>query len=330
MESVLGFVLIVLLCLGFSFLLSGMESGLFSLSRLRIRQQMRSGKYSARLLHGYLENPENFLWTILIGNTVATFVAYSLIIVALYDSFASQPLLFLLCFVWLAFLFYVLCDLLPKMLFRLFPNRFCLWMALPFRFIHFGLSPLVALLSWFSSGLLSLTGGRNFSGQVFASRSEFRLMMTHESSQALTSDERIMINRVLDLQNITLRSITIPMERVVGASPNTTAAELLELCRKHRSTRIPIWQLQAGGRRIIGFVSINSLLYGRTVDLSTPASEFLKPALYLREDVRLEEALRRMQRAGHRLAVVVGLDQHEVGVVSVQDILKSIFGEVSL
>src|SRR5436305_14840509 len=61
-------------CLALSFVLSGMEAGVFALSRLRIRQQMRAGKRSAQVLHNYLEHPENFLWTILVGNTVANFI----------------------------------------------------------------------------------------------------------------------------------------------------------------------------------------------------------------------------------------------------------------
>ena len=61
-------------CLALSFILSGMEAGVFALSRLRIRRQMRAGRKSARVLHNYLEAPENFLWTILVGNTVANFM----------------------------------------------------------------------------------------------------------------------------------------------------------------------------------------------------------------------------------------------------------------
>ena len=48
-------------CLVVSFVLSGMEAGVFALSRLRIRQQMRTGRPSAKVLHDYLEYPENFL-----------------------------------------------------------------------------------------------------------------------------------------------------------------------------------------------------------------------------------------------------------------------------
>src|SRR6266852_4791993 len=79
-------------CLVVSFVLSGMEAGVFALSRLRIRQQMRAGKSSARVLHDYLENPENFLWTILVGNTVANFLILGWLVVILYRAFDRYPL----------------------------------------------------------------------------------------------------------------------------------------------------------------------------------------------------------------------------------------------
>ena len=67
-----GLLLIILgICLAVSFLMSGMEAGVFALSRLRIRQQVRAGNHRAQALYNYLENPEDFLWTILIGNAVA-------------------------------------------------------------------------------------------------------------------------------------------------------------------------------------------------------------------------------------------------------------------
>ena len=58
--------------------------------------------------------------------------------------------------------------------------------------------------------------------------------------------------------------------------------------------------------------------------------DYVKPALFLDEDLRLEVALRRMQRSGQRLAIVLGRDRREIGIVSLQDMLKVIFGEVSL
>jgi hypothetical protein len=70
--------LAALLCVALSFLFSGMETGVLALNRFRIRQRMRSGDRRAAVLHGFLQNPEDFLWTILVGNTVVNFVIFSL------------------------------------------------------------------------------------------------------------------------------------------------------------------------------------------------------------------------------------------------------------
>jgi len=66
--------LLLALCFGASFLLSGMEAGVFALNQLRIRRLARNGKRSAQILNGFLEKPERFLWTILVGNTLANFL----------------------------------------------------------------------------------------------------------------------------------------------------------------------------------------------------------------------------------------------------------------
>src|SRR5438445_1123757 len=113
-------------CLVLSFVLSGMEAAVFALSRLRIRQQMRAGKRSAQVLYGYLEHPENFLWTILVGNTVANFIILGWLVAILHQALGQHRLWFVLVFAATVFLFYALFDLLPKMLFRIFPNRLCL------------------------------------------------------------------------------------------------------------------------------------------------------------------------------------------------------------
>ena len=92
-----GWIAVVMaLGLMLSFCLSGMEAGVFALSRLRVRQRMRSGDERARLLHRYLERPENFLWTILVGNTLASFLVISLGVLVLHGWLLSRPWLFVL------------------------------------------------------------------------------------------------------------------------------------------------------------------------------------------------------------------------------------------
>src|SRR5436190_18342596 len=153
-------------CLALSFVLSGMEAGVFALSRLRIRQQMRAGRRSAKALHDYLEHPENFLWTILVGNTVANFLILGLLVMMMHQALGQRPVWFVLVYLAGVFLFYTFFDFLPKMLFRMFPTRLCIALARPFRFIHLILSPLVAVVEWSSGLLLRWRGGTAFTGRL--------------------------------------------------------------------------------------------------------------------------------------------------------------------
>jgi CBS domain containing-hemolysin-like protein len=321
--------LLVAVCLLVSFVLSGLEAGVFALSRLRIRQQMRAGRASAKLLHDFLENPENFLWTILVGNTVANLFVLGWFVVILHSRLHNYPDLFALVFAGIVFVFFALSDLLPKMLFRMYPTRLCILLARPFRIVHLLLNPLVRVVEWCSDLLLRWRGGNVFTGHLFGNREELRLVM-QESAQVLTSEERAMINRVLDLQTLTVRQAMVPLEKVAAVTAHTSVSEVLGLGRERKLTRFPVWETRDRVRRIIGLTSLNPLLYQPNLDLTKPISEHVKPALYLEEDLRLEIALRRMQRGGQRLAIVLARDRREIGILSLQDVLRVIFGEVSL
>ena len=321
--------MLLALCLGASFLLSGMEAGVFALSRLHVRRLARTGKPSAKLLHSFLEKPENFLWTILVGNTLANFLILGWTLLKLHTALLGHNVWIVVVFAAAVFLFYTLLDLLPKMFFRAHPNQLCLAAAPVFRLVHFVLSPLVAMVEGVSQMALRLTGGRAFTGRLFGSREEMRTVM-QESSQSLTSDERAMINRVLDLQNITVRQIAKPLAQAVTVEAETPLGDAFRLGRERRLWRLPVQETRDGLPRIAGLLPLGPLLFRDDLDLQKPAAAHMTPALFVNENVRLEVALRLMQRAGHRLAIVLARDGAETGVVSLEDILKVMFGEVKL
>ncbi len=317
------------LFLAVSFLLSGMEAGVFALSRPRIRQQMRAGRPSARVLHGFLENPENFLWTIFVGNTLANFYVLGWCFYALYEHLARWRWAFAGVFITLVVVFYTFFDLLPKMLFRTYPNRLGLACARVFRWLHLALRPVVLIVEACSRGILHWTGGKAFNGHLFGNREEL-LMVMQESGQAFTSEERVMINRVLELPNLTVRQIARPLAEAVTAAANAPVADALTAAREHGVTRLPVWETRDGRQRIAGLVAVDRLLFDVAPNPTGQVADYLKPALFVDEDERLESALRRMQRARQPLAVVLDRQKREWGIVSLADILKTIFGEVKL
>jgi CBS domain containing-hemolysin-like protein len=319
--------LALLVCGALSFLFSGMETGVLALNRFRIRQLMRTGDRRAAVLNRFLQNPENFLWSILVGNTVANFIIFSLGFLQLTEWFGKNPALEAALSIAAIFVFYILCELAPKTLFQRYPNRLSLSLAVPFRVIHRLLSPLVAVVDWFSRGLLRWTGGKAFTGRLFGSRDELRFIM-QETASGLTTEEKGMINRVLDLPNLRVHHVMAPISSAVTVAADRPISQALETCRQRRLTRVPVVETATG--RIIGVVNLDSIIYLMDLDPARPAREYMQPAFFLSEDLHLEQALRRLQQTGWRLAIAVGRDQRETGLISLQDILKVIFGEVSL
>jgi len=322
------FVMIVLaVCILLSFVFSGMEAGVLAINRLRVRQAAHLGKNSAVALQRLLDDTENFLWTILIGNTIVNFLIFSLSTLKLNDVLHDRRLLEGGVFIAGVFVFYIVCELLPKTLFRKFSDRLTLFLARPFHFIYLGLSPIVSLVAWLSRWLLLWTGGKIFTGQLFGDREDLRAMMRDEASE-LSSEEKTMINRVFDLQNLRVRHLSIPLVKVVTVNAETRMGEALAICREKSFNRLPILNSATG--RVMGVLDMADLMFVRDLDPRKTAEDYLQPALFLNGGLSLDEALHRMQRSGARLAVVLGPDHREQGIICLQDILKTIFGEVNL
>ncbi len=312
-----------------SFLFSGMEAGVFALNRLRIRHLARAGKPSARLLNGFLEKPERFLWTILVGNTLANFFILGWTLVSLENLFMGHEVKTAIFFFLAVFWFYALFDLLPKMLFRSNPNSLCLSAAHPFRFINLLLSPVVSVVEGISHALLTVFGRSTGPRRLFGNREELRAIM-QEYGRNLTVDERTMINRILDLQNFTVAHITKPWTEAVAVESTDLFADVLKKCREHNIMRMPVWENREGHRRVAGLLDMGLIQYQERLDIQRPVAQYMIPALFLDEATRLETALRQMQRAGQRVAIVIASDRQEVGIAAFQDILKVMFGEMNL
>jgi CBS domain containing-hemolysin-like protein len=201
-------------------------------------------------------------------------------------------------------------------------------LAGPVRVVELGLRPLVGLLRW---GAQSLAGWKQepvVRGSLFRSRDELRAVM-QESASGFTTEERQYINRVLDLNALSVRQLMKPMQLAVTVNMDSPLSEVLALCRERGLTRFPVWDVREGNRRIAGILDLDIVTYRDDLEPDKSVARFVKPAVFLQDNLPVERALRRMRNTGQSLAVVVGRDTREVGLLALQDVLKRIFGEVA-
>tara|TARA_A100001015_G_C14968133_1_gene703927 strand:+ start:457 stop:1437 length:981 start_codon:yes stop_codon:yes gene_type:complete len=309
-----------------SFIFSGIEAGVYSINRTRIKKQMRDGDKGASLLLNFQRNPKNFYFTVLLGNIIANGVI-AVVLVLLLHKISSGALLwcvFLLC----VFSLFTVCDLLPKKLFSQFPDKLSLAFARPFRVTQFLLTPFVSLILILFGNTLAGAVGQPLAKRLFSNREELRKLM-EDSDDGLSDGERTMISQVLRLSERTLGQAAIPLNLSVTASADSRISSVIALCKEHRIARVPIWKFGGGQRKVVGIVTLKTSLYKEDYDSDKPASEYMQPALFLPADLKVETALKRMQRSGQWLAIVTSESQKEAGIVPLQDILKVVFNDPS-
>ena len=148
-----------------------------------------------------------------------------------------------------------------------------------------------------------------------------------DSDDGLSDGERTMISQVLRLSERTLGQAAIPLNLSVTASADSPISSIIALCKVHRIARVPIWIFGGGQRKVVGIVTLKTSLYKEDVDSNKLAIEYMQPALFLPADLKVEAALKRMQRSGQWLAIVTSESQKEAGIVSLQDILNVVFSD---
>lgn len=310
-----------------SFLLSGMEAGLFALNRLRIRLLARQGRRAAQLLLEHLEQPESFLWTVVVGNALANAVVLGWLFVQMYRWTGGWGWPLVVGYGVGIYLFYTFFDLLPKMWFRSRPNRLCMACAPVFRALYVVLRPVVWLLENGSRRLLRRTGGRPFTGRLFGNREEMYALMV-DSASGLTSAERRMITRVLELSTVSARTLTRAWEESPWIAAGATVGELLDKARQRDWSHVVV--RSGPGPEVVGMVSVDRILFAGEPDPRQSLEPWLEPALLADEGDRLEVILRRMHGSGRPLAVVQDARGETIGTLHRQDILQMIFGDLRL
>ena len=322
-------ILFLVLCGGLSFLFSGIEAGFLALNPVRIRRLAHSNYSAAKALKSHLDDPDPFLWTILIGNTVANFGLVGCFVV-LMQQLQPLPLLVRLGLCLVAFFgFYTLLDLLPKMLVRRFPNRITIFLTYPFELFYAILSPLVSLVSRLTPKSHSPQSKHPAYKTPFQNRDDLRKIM-QESASSLTIDERTLIARVMALQDRTVQTLMNGFDPALSVTPKHSIKEAAAVCHTKSRSRILIRSNRSGKWSTVGIFNLKQILYTENINSSEPIQKFTVPVTILRAETTLDDALQQMKATGQRLAIVVDSQQREVGVVSINDILRSIFSEMNL
>ena len=310
-------------CLLATMFFSAAEMAFIAANRVRLRHLAEEGsRVAARYLEDF-RRPERVLSTAMMGVTIAHIIAASALTSALLpvlDGWAPWVVTAALTPVMLVF-----GEIIPKAVAREWATTLILRIYAPLRWASALLAPVVWTANTIVSAVLRSMGGPAVDARHFVSREELKALLGMEPDEAdVTTVEAEMSDKIFDLGDTTVREVMVPLIEVAMLPENATPADAIALIARRGFSRIPIYAQRETD--IVGVVTAMDLLK-RGAEAATVA-ELRRPVSYVPETKRIDELLREMQRSRNHLAVVVDEYGGSTGVVTLEDILEQIVGEI--
>jgi Mg2+/Co2+ transporter CorB len=305
---------------------SGTETALMSLNRYRLRHQARAGHRAARVAEWLLQRPDRLIGLIMLGNTGANLAAAALTtIVALRVGGEGAILVGTLILTVVVLIF---AEVAPKTIAALNPAR----IALPAALIYFVLlkvaHPFVWVINIVANGLLRLLGVRP--DQIAShslSAEELRTVVAEAGVMVPRRHQRMLLS-ILDLDAITVDDIMVPRQEIVGLDLDRTWAENLSVVQSSTHDRLPVYRGDID--TIVGVTRIRDLLPELVRGELTQAMllERIREPYFVPEGTPLTKQLLNFQQHRRRSAFVVDEYGDVQGLITTQDIVNELVGEL--
>jgi len=319
----------LIICLVLSAFFSGMEIAFLSANRLRIELDRRQGDFSAYLISYFIRKPDHYLATILIGNNTVL-VVYGLIMARMLGASLSlivaNPFVILIVQTTLAtLLILITAEFLPKMIFRLAPNFFLNYFTLPVFIIYVLLYPVVRFILWLSHLFIKGKGNDLLSHDkhIFG-RIDLEHLVDEQPNNRndLDTPHEIRIFRnALDFSKIRLRDCMVPRTDLAAIADDVDIATVREKFIETGFSKILVFHENIDN--IIGYVNIKDLF-----QVSEHWQSKIIKAPFAPETMLASKMLRILLQEHKSLAIVVDEFGGTAGIVTIEDMMEEIFGEI--
>jgi len=325
-------VIIILISLIFSAFFSGMEIAFISSNKLRIEVDRKKGVLGSKIISFFTENARQYIATMLVGNNIAL-VIYGIIMAILLEPLIvaftqSESLILAIQTIISTLIILITAEFLPKTLFSINPNIALKVFVFPVVFFYILLYPITKLtialsnllFKVFRGSVASDTNGSNVFGRVDLNH----LVSESQNEEQVKLDEeheiRIFQN-ALDFSNVKLRDCMIPRTEIVALEDNCSVEDLKQRFIETGLSKILIYKESTDN--VIGYINARALFKN---------PDDIPPLIYnmpiVPETMPAKKLLQSLIKQQISIALVVDEFGGTSGIVTIEDILEEIFGEI--
>ena len=335
---------VILLVLANGFFVAA-EFALVSVRYTRIAQLIKAGNRSAHWVKRAIENPDRFIAATQLGITLASLglgwigePALGRIIQPLVDLFPAQiesevshSISAGLALVVITFLHVVIGELAPKSLALQHPERTSLLVARPTVFTEWLFKPAIWVLNGTGNALLRLVGIEPAeSHELVHSVEELKMLVSASAERGVMEDaEQEMLHAVFDFGETLVRQVMVPRTEVIAVPADAKLSQLLAAAVDHAYAKMPVYQGDLD--RIVGSVHLKDVVQAMQLDeaRNLTARDIMRETVFVPEAAPVSTLLQVFRARRCHLAIVLDEYGGTAGVVTLEDLLEEVFGEVS-
>jgi CBS domain containing-hemolysin-like protein len=321
--DILLYTIIFLAFLTLEAFFSGSEIALIAANPKKIRKSPELTPSRIRMTLKLLKNREKLLATTLSGTNISVVTNTTLItslFISLFGEAGEIYAIFLLVPLLLIF-----GEIIPKTLFQQRAAKIAPWVSQPIWLASYIFYPLIFCITKITNIIFYFTGTKKSGDTPFVTREELRLIIKmSKKGSDFTSGEVTMIDRLFDFSHTLVKEAMIPLIEVTAVEDTVTVNDIIEIVSKKGYSRIPVYHERIDN--ITGIVNTFDLL-DAPLDSKT-IKPFIRTVAYVPESKPVDELLLEMQKKITHLAIVVDEYGGTIGIITLEDILEEIVGDI--
>ncbi|MCS7077092.1 MAG: hemolysin family protein [Bacteroidia bacterium] len=323
-------ILISVICVG---LFSGLEIAFLTVNRLKMELKIRQGGFFMSLLKGFIKSPVKFISTTLLAVNIGI-VMYGLAMTEVLDPWLTRVLpphlahsrvfiTFIQAIIETLLLLFI-AEFLPKVIFKMFPESLLRFFSPLIWLVYYLLYPLIAGVTWFSTFVIQKIFKVEYkeTEQVFR-RTDLDLyvretLTTHTRSEGIDAS---LFKNTLKMNETRVRECMVPRTEIQGVSIHTPIPELIEKFRQVGYSKLLVYRDNVDN--VVGYVNLIDI-FKQPSDLR----QIIQPTIIAPESMFINELYSEMNKQHCAMAVVVDEFGSTYGIVTIEDILEEILGEI--
>ena len=315
--------LIILLILSGFFSMS--ETALMSLSKIRTRHMVDEGVKGAKLVEKLTEDPNKLLGAILIGNNIvnigASAIATTLFVDLLGASGAGVATGVMTVLV------LIFGEITPKSIAKQKSEKTSLKVSKPINLVVKVFKPFIGIFTGISSIFIRLLGGDPKATEPFITEEELKTMVdVSEEEGVLENVEKEMIFNVFDFADTQAKDVMVQRVDIIAIDVEATYDDVLRVIKDEQFSRIPVYNQTIDD--IVGILYVKDIIIADEDKSDFKVSKYMREPFYTFEFKKIKELFKEMKKSRNHLAVVLDEYGGTVGIVTIEDLIEEVFGDI--